>query len=158
MKRQFLAILVAAIVIIGLMAVLTVPKLHAVHYDNNLAFSASGGAADIQVFNFHAGTGFSIAFHAYQPNVNSILFSVQAPDGAYLVHNVNTTIYSYTFVASQAGSYALIFSDPYPAQGFTVAANMTAYESLLDQYQPMGCNQQVPLQQVPILSTQVCTT
>ena len=151
-------IAIIVVLAIGATAVITIPRLHAVHYTNNIAFSSGGGQADIQVLNFKENTGFSIVFHAYTSNITGILFSVQAPDGLFLIHNVNVTTYSYEFTASQNGPYALIFSSPRPSAGVDVAANMTAYEPLIYWYQPSGCNQQVSLQQIPSVPTEVCST
>ncbi|QQG48487.1 MAG: hypothetical protein HY247_07015 [archaeon] len=128
---------------------LAVAKLHTVYYGNNIGFSASGGEADVQVLDLRSGTDFSIVFRAYSANANGVLFSIQSPDGSYLIQNLNTSGGSFSFTAGQVGPYALIFSDPLPAQGFTAAGNMTLHETLLNEYDPLACNQAGPIESIP---------
>lgn len=152
----------------GLIVILTVPKLYVINYGPDIALGGSSVETEIQAFSLQAGTEFSIALHAYPVNSTSILFSVQAPDGTYLVHNasivtyiynVNIVPYSYTFTAAQTGPYALILNAPPPALGIDAVANISVSEPLIGQYRPLSCNAEyLPLQQIPSLPAEVCTS
>ena len=153
MRRQA-KILLAVAAVVAILVLLTVPKLYVVSLDNNIAFSAGGGMADVQTFGLIQGTEFSGTFLAYPANTTIVLFSIQSPDGSFVLRNQTLRYeisFSYFFVAGQSGSYKFIFGNPYPSLGSNVAANITFHEPLIFPYQPqdqMGNGNEVtPLNQ-----------
>lgn len=115
----------------------------------NLAFSAPGGYADVQAFDLNSLSDFSISVIGYT-GVNaansSVLFSIQAPDGSFLLKDIPLGSYSYSFVVEQEGAYRLNFSMPNPSLGFSAAANITIRSPFAGQYGGSGGNQLVLLQ------------
>jgi hypothetical protein len=115
----------------------------------NLVFSAPGGYADVQTFNLNPLSDFSINVTGYAgANVGNtpVVFSIQAPDGLFLLKDVQLGSYSYSFIAEQGGAYILNFSMPNPSLGWSAAANITIRSPFAGQYGNSGSNQQVLLQ------------
>lgn len=168
-RRWSLAVLITVVVAASVLVILTVPDLYVIKYGPDIGINSGGGEEAVQVFNLHAGTEFSISLQDYPTNgTASIVFSVRAPDGRFLLntsitahptHGPYSVIYSYTFTAGQSGPYALTFSSPRLAAGLNAVANMTVYEPILGQYQPDACSAQFALsQQIPSLPAEMCTS
>ncbi|MGA2200278.1 MAG: hypothetical protein ABSG45_10105 [Nitrososphaerales archaeon] len=115
----------------------------------NLVFSAPGGYADVQTFDLNPLSDFSITvtgYTAYNVGNSPVLFSIQAPDGSFLLKDVPLGSYSYSFIAEQSGAYRLNFSMPNPSLGYSAAANITIRSPFAGQYGGSGGNQVVLLQ------------
>ncbi len=91
-------------------------SLGSVHY------GAYAGFADIQYFELRSGVYVSLGLHE---KYASALFSLQAPDGSYLLRNQNTTsLFHYSFWTNREGFYILNFSVPGVPYTFGFDANV----------------------------------
>lgn len=96
-----------------------------------LGFSVNSGYADIQLFEMNPGPFVMFEFRQY---FGTILFSLQSPDGSFLVHGANVSSFSYSFPVTQRGYYVLNLSAPLPSYGVHARLNITFYEPLIGQY------------------------
>ncbi len=145
MRRRYVIVLVVIVILTVTMGVLPLQP----NYSRNTAYSSQGGESSVQIMDLRFGArvslqAFSNGVQGCQPSVctqanNDVVFSIQSPDGSYLVRNANMTReLSYSFIAWRPGHYRLNFTDPVPGGAFSAVLNATVYQPIAGQYFPFG--------------------